>query len=422
MLSLTASENFISFLVRVAPALNAGSFYFFLPPYLTEKGEWYFPTSGVMEEFVRLLSKSAHSLFGIELLDWRPNGGSTAENAVMLGVCRKGDAFIHFSHSDGGHFALEPMARETGREFFHLPVNQRTLLIDVPRLGTILKENPQIKLVLLDQSFKLREQPLREIKAILPENVILCYDASHDGGLIAGGIISQPLSNGADIIIFNTHKTIPGPQKAVIGYKDKDNMFVKPISQTVVDKLQSNCHAECILPMLICFKELEFFASSYADQILRNAKAFAKALKYEGFNVSGESFGFTETHQVHVIIGDTDKALYTVENKLHPAGIRTNNIEIPGSNGAYGLRLGVQAMTRCGMKEYDFEEVARLMKKLLLENHETVKIRHEVDTLNSCFPRNPLGYGFDQFMVKKPSHDSSDVDKAINGFLTEVLR
>jgi glycine hydroxymethyltransferase len=405
MLSLTASENFISFLVRIAHAIRAGSFYFFAPPFITEKGEWYFPSSGVMEKFVRLLSGVAHSLFEIELIDWRPNGGSAAENAVMMGVCRNiGDAIIHFAHSDGGHFAIEPFAKKIGVQIFHLPVNQRTLLIDVSRLETMLKENPNIKLVLLDQSFKLREQPLREIKSILPENVVLCYDASHDGGLIAGGRISQPLSNGADIIIFNTHKTIPGPQKAVIGYKDKDNMFVRPISQCVVDVLQSNCHAECLLPMLIAFKELELFAAPYADQTIRNAKAFARKLKDEGFNVSGEEFDFTETHQVHVILGDADKALNTVM-KLHDAGIRTNNIEIPGSNGAHGLRLGTQAMTRCGMKEHDFEEVARLMSKLILEKHDASSIRLAVDSLDRCFGRFPLKYSFDQYMGEGDLND-----------------
>jgi len=410
-MSLTASENYTSKATRIAHVMRAGSFYEFNPPYETEKGEWYFPNSGVMKRFIDILGNTAHSLFGAVVLDWRPNGGSIAENSVMMGVCRnKNDAIIHFSHSDGGHFAIEPFAKRIGVEVFHLPLNQRTLLIDVAKLGNILKENPQIKLVLLDQSFILREQPLREIKATLPENVTLCYDCSHIGGLIAGNKISQPLSNGADILIGNTHKTIPGPQKAFIAFGNENNMFIKSISEAVVETLQSNCHAECLLPMLISFKELEFFAASYADQIVKNAKAFAKALRKEGFNISGEAFDYTETHQVHVIIGDSKKALNTVM-KLDQAGIRTNNIEIPGS-GAYGLRLGVQAMTRCGMKEHDFEELARLMSKLLIENQEIAKIKRSIDAFDNCFPRFPLQYSFDQFMG----------ETFINDFLREILK
>ncbi|GHU78423.1 serine hydroxymethyltransferase [Bacteroidia bacterium] len=412
MITLTASENYMSRPARLSGTMAAGSYYHFPPPYDTSDGEWLFPSSGVMQKFVLLLANVADTLFETKVFDWRPNGGSISEVGVMLGVCRnKNDAIIHFGHSDGGHFAIEPFAARMGIQVFHLPVNQRTLLIDVERLETMLKEHPQIKLVMLDQSFKLREQPLRQIKSILPENVPLCYDCSHDSALIAGGKIKQPLTNGADLLIGNTHKTTPGPQKAFVGYAKKDNMFLKSISEAIVETLQSNCHAECLLPMLIAFKEMEFFSVPYAEQIVRNAKTFAKALKSEGFNISGESFDFTETHQVHLIWGNLQKSTDAV-NQLHQAGIRTNNIEIPGSNGAYGLRLGVQAMTRCGMKENDFEELARLMSMLLLEKKEVNKVRSTVDAFDASFSRFPLEYSFDKYMG----------EDFVNDFITEIVK
>ena len=412
MITITASENHMSRIARIAGALMAGLYYTFEPPYDIAPGEWYFPSSGVMQKLIIKLRDSAHSLFQTETFDWRPNGGSIAEVSVMMGVCKnRNDAIIHFSHSDGGHFAIDSLAKRLGIQVFYLPVNQRTLLIDVERLEKMLKEHPQIKLVMLDQSFKLREQPLRQIKSVLPENVPLCYDCSHDGGLICGGKISQPLLNGVDILIGNTHKTIPGPNKAFVGYGSKNNMFVKPISEAIVDELQSNCHPELIIPMLIVFKEMEEYAAPYADQIVRNSKAFARALKNEGFNVSGESFDWTETHQVHVIRGDEKKALEEVY-LLHQAGIRTNNIEIPGSNGAYGFRLGVQAMTRCGMQELDFAELARMMKLLLIENKEVSKIRREVDAFDATFSRTPFKWSFDEFLG----------EDFINCFIREVTR
>lgn len=412
MITLTASENYMSRPARLAGATAAGSFYHFAPPFDTEDGEWYFPNSGVMDSFSSILSNLAHSLFETQLFDWRPNGGSISEVAVMLGACRnKGDAIIHFAHGDGGHFAIEPFAAKLGIQIFHLPVNQRTLLIDVERLEVMLKEHPQIKLVMLDQSFKLREQPLRQIKSILPGNVPLCYDCSHESALIAGGKISQPLTNGADILIGNTHKTMAGPQKAFVGYASKENSFIKDISDAIVPTLQSNCHAEALLPMLIAFKELDVFGIPYANQIIRNAKAFAKALKIEGFNVSGEQFDFTETHQVHLIIGSPEKALEAVY-LLHQVGIRTNNIEIPGSNGNFGLRLGVQAMTRCGMKENDFEELARLMSMILLEKQELSKVRNAMDDFDGNFSRFPLEYSFDKYIG----------EDFINDFISEIVK
>jgi glycine hydroxymethyltransferase len=412
MITLTASENYPSRVVRLAAASAAGSFYYFSPPYETDDGEWYFPNSGVPDSINGMLSNTAHSLFDTEVFDWRPNGGSISEVAVMIGVCKnRGDAIIHFAHGDGGHFAIEPLAARFGIQVFHLPVNQRTLLIDVERLRSMLKEHPQIKLVLLDQSFKLREQPLRQIKSVLPENVPLCYDCSHESALIAGGIFSQPLTNGADILIGNTHKTTAGPQKAFIGYAQKDYTFLHSISDAVVPTLQSNCHVECLLPMLIAFKELDIFGYDYANQIVKNAKTFAKALKREGFNISGEQFDFTETHQVHVILGTPEIALSTV-HLLHQAGIRTNNIEIPGSNGNFGLRLGVQAMTRCGMKEDDFNELALFFSKLLLEKEEPTKVRSAVDEFDQAFSRYPLQYSFDLFYTQD----------FVSDFFTELIK
>lgn len=395
MISLTASENFTSKLVKFSHGTTLGSFYSFYPPYLSESGEWTFPDSGVAQRFSERLSNIAHSLFEARCFDWRPNGGSTSEIATMMGVCgSKGDAIIHFSHSDGGHFAIEPLAERLGIRIFHLPINQRTLLIDVERLGKMLREHPEIKLVMLDQSFKLREQPLEQIQKVLPSGVVSVYDCSHDAALIAGGCLKQPLANGIDILIGNTHKTIPGPQKAFIAYANPSHWAIQPISNAVVPTLQSNCHAECLLPMLISFKEIEVFGRSYAEKIISNAKAFAHALADVGFNVSGEHFGYTETHQVHVIIGSPQDALNALK-LLHKAGIRVNNIEIPGARGSHGLRLGVQAMTRCGMIESDFEELARLMARLILQGEIAPEIRAGVEVLDKKAPRYPLKYSFD---------------------------
>ena len=395
MISLTASENFTSKLVKLSHGTTMGSFYNFDPPYETEIGEWNFPDSGVGKRLVQRLNNIAQALFETRCFDWRPNGGSASEIATMMGVCQnRGEAIIHFSHADGGHFAIESIASRFGIEIYHLPVNQHTLLVDVERLGKILEENPQIKLVMLDQSFKLREQPLEQIQRILPMGVVSVYDCSHDGALVAGGVLQQPLASGIDILIGNTHKTVPGPQKAFVGYFDPGHWAIKPISDTIAPTLQSNCHAECLLPMLIAFKEMEIFGVAYARQICKNAKAFANALSYEGFNVSGESFGYTETHQVHVVIGSPREAIEAQKN-LHQVGIRVNNIEIPGGRGNHGLRLGTQAMTRCGMKEQDFVELARLFSKILLKNESTFKVRSMVEELDRQFPRFPLAFSFD---------------------------
>jgi len=394
-LSLTASENYPSKFVRTMGAGMQGGFYEFAPPYAANPGEWYFPDSGAQGSLVEKLASLGKQLFEANSFDWRPNGGSAAEQAVLLGTCARGDGFVHFAHKDGGHFALEELAQKIGVSIFHLPIEEKSLLIDVNRLASLIKDNPHIKLVILDQSFKLRWQPLLQIRQALPESIVLSYDASHDGGLIIGECLPQPLLFGADIVHGNTHKTIPGPQKGYIAFKDADHPAMKQVSDWVCPHLQSNSHAELIAPMYIALVEMSLYGRSYAEQVIKNAKALAHALHAEGARVSGESFGFTETHQVHVVVGAERKALELVTGTLALAGVRCNNIEIPGANGLFGLRLGVQALTRRGIKEHGMAEVARFLVRLILKNESPTAIRDEIASFLESYPINTLHYSLD---------------------------
>jgi glycine hydroxymethyltransferase len=397
-LSLTAGENYPSLLVRLLGTGLHGGFYHFDPPYPAAPDEWYYPDSGGMAAMAARLRSLGLTLFEGQTFDWRPNGGSAAEQAIMLGVCERGDALVHFAHRDGGHFALEELARKTGIEVYHLPMVDRTLLVDVNRLEQLVRDHTNIRLVVLDQSFKLRWQPLLEIRAVLPETVVLSYDASHDGALIAGGELPQPLLQGADIVHGNTHKTIPGPQKGYISFANDGHPRLTAVSNWLCPHLQSNCHAELIAPMIGAFAELALFGREYAQQVRRNAKRLAVALADEGFFVSGEHFGFTETHQVHIVLGASEKALHSAVELLPAASFRVNNVEIPGTNGSYGLRLGTQAMTRRGMSEEDFVETARLMARVLLKREDPQRVAMEVEALVRECPVFPLRYSFDSLV------------------------
>ncbi|AUZ47861.1 hypothetical protein IFR08_12165 [Pseudomonas fluorescens] len=397
-LSLTANENYPSALVRLTSGSTAGAFYHCSFPFEVPAGEWHFPEPGHMNAIADQVRDLGKTLIGAQAFDWRPNGGSTAEQALMLAACKPGEGFVHFAHRDGGHFALESLAQKMGIEIFHLPVNPTSLLIDVAKLDEMVRRNPHIRIVILDQSFKLRWQPLAEIRSVLPDSCTLTYDMSHDGGLIMGGVFDSPLSCGADIVHGNTHKTIPGPQKGYIGFKSAQHPLLVDTSLWVCPHLQSNCHAEQLPPMWVAFKEMELFGRDYAAQIVSNAKTLARHLHELGLDVTGESFGFTQTHQVHFAVGDLQKALDLCVNSLHAGGIRSTNIEIPGKPGVHGIRLGVQAMTRRGMKEKDFEVVARFIADLYFKKTEPAKVAQQIKEFLQAFPLAPLAYSFDNYL------------------------
>jgi glycine hydroxymethyltransferase len=149
----------------------------------------------------------------------------------------------------------------------------------------------------------------------------------------------------------------------------------------------------------------------YARQTMSNARAFAKALADRGFTVAGESFGHTETHQVWITVGTAEEALAAF-SLLDQAGIRCNPIEIPGAQGAHGLRLGVQALTRRGFTEPHFDEVARLIERVLLTKSNPTRVRSEIALLLTEFPLFPLPFSFDSVMN----------GEAATAFLREVIK
>ncbi|RQS22661.1 hypothetical protein [Burkholderia sp. Bp8998] len=398
-LSLTANENYPSELVRVTSGSTAGAFYHVSFPFDVPDGEWHFPEPGHMHAVADKVRSLGKSLLHAQTFDWRPNGGSAAEQALMLAACQPGDGFVHFAHGDGGHFALEALASKAGIEIFHLPVDPETLLIDVDRLAALVDAHPRIRIVILDQSFKLRWQPLRAIRDALPAHCTLTYDASHDGGLVMGGWFDSPLRCGADVVHGNTHKTIAGPQKAYVAFGSAEHPLLADTSIWVCPNIQSNCHAEQLPSMWVALKEIEAYGPAYASQVVRNAAALARALHARGLDVSGESFGFTETHQVHFSVGTPEDALLTCRDVLHRGGIRTTNIELPGKPGVHGIRLGVQAMTRRGMVERDFETVADFIAALCTRKRTPEEVAPDVATFLGDFPLSPLAFSFDGGMT-----------------------
>ena len=398
-ISLTANENYPSFHVRNSHDFSSSSFYNFEPPADNLKLNTFYPRNDTVNYFNSRLTSIGNEIFGSKYFDWRPNGGETCEIATLLGLCGRGDGFVHFSRNDGGHFALDGIAEIMGINIYYFNVDKDTLLINVDVLSDFVKKHHDIKLIILDQSNKLRMQNISDIKKSIPNNVVLSYDSSHDGVFIATNLLANPIKEGADILHGSTHKTIAGPQKAYIAYADSRELCDK-ISPCVFPKLQSNCHSELVVNLYVALLEVKHFGNDYALQVQANAKHFALAMVNLGFKVIGEKFGYTETNQVHVVIGDWAYTDYVTRELLYVAGIRTNNVLFSDEYNMYGLRIGVQSATRRGLKECDFDFIANVIYRLIKNKESPVSIKGIVRDYMSKFKLFPLLYSYDKFLIK----------------------
>lgn len=315
------------------------------------------------------------------------------EQAVVMAACKAGDAFVELAPEDGGHFGASVLAERLGIESFAFPM--RGDLIDVGGTARLVEQHPNIRLLLVQPSHCRRPQPIEALAAAMPGRVTIAVDVSHTAGLIAAGLLPQPLRQGADILTFNTHKTLPGPNKGVIAFADRDHPLAETVWDTVCPQLQSNSHPECLPGMVLALEEVAIFGRAYAEQVLANARALAQVLDRSGVRVAGLEYGGTQTHQVHVRIGAAATS-HKIANELLPTrGFRTNSVVIPGTEGEFGLRLGTQALTRRGLTEVEFVELGRLLARALRWSEEASDIRQEVANLLANHPLFPLRFSFD---------------------------
>jgi glycine hydroxymethyltransferase len=410
MATLTASENYPSTVVRAAAAFVGGEHYFFDAPSPGHCGEWCFPRSETLPALQTKFLAQMKRLFAADIADWRPNGGSACEQAVVMAACQTGDAFVELAPEDGGHFGAGVLAERLGIDSFAFPM--RGDLIDVERTARLAEQHPNIRLVLVQPSHCRRPQPIDELAGALPGRVTIAVDVSHTAGLIAAGLLPQPLQQGAHILTLNTHKTLPGPNKGVIAFADRNHPLAHTVWDVVCPQLQSNSHPECLPGLVIALEEIANFGRAYAEQVIANARTLAQVLDRNGVRVAGMDYGGTETHQVHVRIGAADAANKLANEVLPMCGIRTNSVLIPGTGGEYGLRLGTQALTRRGLTEVEFAKLGRLLARALRWTADVGQIRHEVAELLADHPLFPLRFSFDE-----PAY-SQNVER----MLSEVLR
>lgn len=379
---------------------------------LGEADAYYYQGTSFIEEVEVQLQKEMANFLGCSHVETRMISGQMANAAVFSAlmdyknrVDRRSPparlrAVMNHHLGRGGHLSSQPMGAL--RDFLALdPQTERPAAVNFP----VLEENPyqidlkrtqelldrhQPELIILGKSMVLHREPLvqlREMVDVMKEKPWILYDMAHVLGLI-GPHFQQPFQEGADMVTASTHKTFFGTQRGIIGSNFDQKIETKDVLNALTRRSfpgnLSNHHLGTLVGLLLSVYEMNAFADGYQRQIIQNAKAFAKALRNCGLMVEGDSqINYTETHQVLLRVGYA-LAPQTAQ-RLEANNIIVNYQALPDDEGftaSSGLRMGVQEMTRFGMKEKDFEELAGMMADLILRN---VQIGEAVSRFRSRF-------------------------------------
>ncbi len=393
-LNLIASENITSLRVRGIMGSDFCHRYAEGHP-----GERYYQGTDVIDEVESLLKQQMLKIFRCKDVDVRPVSGTVANDAIFSRYLHPGDVVMVNSTPGGGHISHHK-AGSVGKytkNIVNFPVTADGYHLDVDRTVELMK-SLEPKLLILGKSLFLFPEPVKELSAVCRKRGInMVYDAAHVLGLIAGGQFQDPMAEGAPLITASTHKTFFGSQRGVILSNVGDEEWRK-LDKGAFPGSSSNHHLETLVALSVATYEMMEFGAEYAKQVVANAKHLAASLFEAGFKVQAEKFGFTESHQVALDcseLGGGDAAARVLQDNK----IITNMNLLPFEPLARvthpaGVRLGVQEMTRVGMKQPEMKRIADFFRKALLEKK---PVGEEVKEFRSAFQE--VLYSFDREMT-----------------------
>lgn len=392
-IELIASENFVSDQVMEA----AGSC-------LTNKyaegypGKRYYGGCEVVDIVEQIAIDRAKELFGAAYANVQPHSGSQANTAVFFACLKPGDAILGFDLSHGGHLTHGSPVNFSGRLYspHFYGVDKETGLLNYDKIQEIATQ-VKPKMIIAGASAYSRDMDFARFREIADSvGALLLADISHPSGLIAKGLLNDPVPH-CHIITTTTHKTLRGPRGGLILMgKDFENPFglltpkgdLKMMSHlldmAVFPGNQGGPLMHIIAAKAVAFGEClsdEFFR--YTLQVQKNAKAMAAAFVKRDYNLIS---GGTDNHMMLIDLRNKNITGKEAENALVRAEITVNKNMVPFDDKSpfvtSGIRVGTPAITTRGLIESDMETIVELIDRVLSDPTNEATIAQVADEVN----------------------------------------
>ena len=385
-LELIASENFVSDQVMAATGSVLTNKYAEGYP-----GKRYYGGCRVVDQVEQLAIDRAKALFGAEYANVQPHSGSQANTAVFHACMKPGDTFLGFDLAHGGHLTHGSPVNFSGRIYnpVFYGVDQETGLLNYGKIRALALEHKP-KMIIAGASAYSREIDYSEFRSIADEvGAILLADMAHPAGLIAKGIIADPIPH-CHVVTTTTHKTLRGPRGGMILMgKDFDNPFGITLKNGSLRKMSSLLDAgifpgnqggpleHVIAAKAVAFGEaLEDSFLHYMVQVKKNAKVMAEAFVKRGYNIIS---GGTDNHMMLIDLRNKGITGKQAEESLGQAEITLNKNMVPFDDQSpfvtSGIRIGTAAITTRGLVESDMEQIVDLIDRVIMapEDEEVIK-------------------------------------------------
>ncbi len=400
-IELIASENFVS--DQVMEAMGS---------VLTNKyaegfpGKRYYGGCEVVDKVEILAIERLKKLFGAEWANVQPHSGSQANAAVYLACLKPGDKILGFDLSHGGHLTHGSPVNFSGKTYktSFYGVKKETGFVDYEQLEkTALEEKPQ--LIICGASAYSRDWDYQRIRNIADKvGALVLADISHPAGLIASGILQDPLKH-CHIVTSTTHKTLRGPRGGVIML---GNNFENPfglkwnngnlksmgalLDAAVFPGCQGGPLEHVIAVKAIAFEEaLSEEYKTYMHKVQQNASVMAEELINLGYNIIS---GGTDNHSILIDLRSKGVTGKDAENGLGIADITVNKNMVPFDTESpfvtSGIRVGTAAITTRGVNTDDIKEIVKLIDKAVVNHGNETVLTSVKGDVNALMRNKPL--------------------------------
>ncbi|MCD6017951.1 MAG: glyA [Bacteroidetes bacterium] len=399
-IELIASENYVS--DQVMKAMGS---------VLTNKyaeglpNKRYYGGCEVVDKVEQIAIDRAKELFGAVWVNVQPHSGAQANAAVMLACLKPGDTILGFDLSHGGHLTHGSPVNFSGKLYraTFYGVEEKTGRVNYDTVeATAKKEKP--KLIICGASAYSRDWDYERLRKIADSvGALLMADIAHPSGLIAKGILNDPLPH-CHIVTTTTHKTLRGPRGGMIMMgKDFENPMGEKTPKGEL-KMMSACLDMGVFPgtqggpleHVIAAKAVAYGECltdeymHYCVQVIKNAQTMAKALVEKGYKIIS---GGTDNHCMLIDLRSKGLTGKEAEKALGEADITVNKNMVPFDDKSpfvtSGIRIGTPAITSRGLKEKDCLKVVEFIDATLKNKDnpkELAKIKSKINTMMSKYP------------------------------------
>ena len=365
----------------------------------------YYGGCKVVDEIEQLAIERLKELFGASWANVQPHSGSQANAAVFLACLNPGDKILGFDLSHGGHLTHGSAVNFSGKLYdanFY-GVEEETGTIDYNKVrDQALEVKP--KMIICGASAYSRDWDYKTLRSIADEiDAVLLADVSHPSGLIAGGILNNPLPH-CHIVTSTTHKTLRGPRGGVImigtdienpwGLKFKSGKLKKLsslIDSAVFPGTQGGPLEHIIAAKAVAFREAQQKEyKTYIKNVVKNAQVMGEELINKGYKIISNG---TDNHCLLIDLRNKNVTGKDAENSLGLADITVNKNMVPFDTQSpfvtSGIRVGTAAITTRGVSQEEIKIITNLID-LSINNYqnesELLKIKSQVNELMSSKP------------------------------------